>query len=77
MPRMDGLRAAREIREIIPGMPILLYTMHLSKELVEETRSAGIRGALSKNCFGQVPEAIEALLHKETFYYLKSVPLAA
>ena len=77
MPGMNGLRAAREIRRIIPGLPVLLFTMHLSKQLVEEAQSAGIRGALSKSCFGQVPEAIEALLHKETFYCLESVPYAA
>jgi len=77
MPGMDGLRAAREIRRIIPGLPVLLFTMHLSQRLVEEAQSAGIRGALSKNCFGQVPEAIEALLHQETFYCLESVPYAA
>jgi DNA-binding NarL/FixJ family response regulator len=77
MPRMDGLRAAREMRRIIPGLPVLLFTMHLSKQLVEEARSAGIRGALSKNCFGQVPEAIETLLRKETFYSLEPMPYAA
>jgi CheY-like chemotaxis protein len=28
MPRMNGLDAAREIAEICPDVPILLYTMH-------------------------------------------------
>src|SRR5262245_20186757 len=45
MPVMNGLQAAREIGKLVPGVPILMFTMHLSQQLIEEARSVGVRGA--------------------------------
>jgi DNA-binding NarL/FixJ family response regulator len=48
MPEMNGLDAARHIAELSPKNPILMVTIHLSKQLSEEARKVGIRGALRK-----------------------------
>jgi DNA-binding NarL/FixJ family response regulator len=49
MPVMNGLDAAREIHKIVPDLPILLFTLHNSSQLIEEARRAGIRAVLSKS----------------------------
>jgi DNA-binding NarL/FixJ family response regulator len=69
MPGMDGLQAAREIQKLLPDIPILMFTMHLSQQLVEEARSAGIRGAVAKSDAGRIIEGLEALLRNEAFFY--------
>src|SRR5580692_7552955 len=38
IPEMNGLDAARIITKLSPGMPILLVTLYLSKQLSEEAR---------------------------------------
>lgn len=48
MPVMDGMRAAREIKESAPDMPMILFTLHASPELEEQAKSAGIRQVVSK-----------------------------
>jgi DNA-binding NarL/FixJ family response regulator len=48
MPEMNGLDAARHIVELSPKTPILMVTIHLSKQLTEEARKVGIRGACAK-----------------------------
>ena len=69
MPEMNGLQAAREISRKNPKIPMLLLTVQqVSKELSNEARSAGFRGALSKNTGGEVVQAIEALLNRENFF---------
>src|SRR5882724_5104587 len=42
MPVMNGLAAARQIREIAPDVPILLFTLHASPQLREAARAVGI-----------------------------------
>jgi DNA-binding NarL/FixJ family response regulator len=48
MPEMNGMDAARHIVELSPKTPILMVTIHLSKQLTEEARKVGIRGACAK-----------------------------
>jgi DNA-binding NarL/FixJ family response regulator len=69
MPVMNGLQTAQEIEKTIPHVPILLFTMFLSNQLVDEARNSGIRGAVAKANVGRdlVP-GIEALLREETFF---------
>ncbi|MGH9513208.1 MAG: response regulator [Terriglobales bacterium] len=70
MPGMDGLQTAREIGKLVPSIPILMFTMHLSKQLVEEARNAGIRGAVPKSDAGRIIEGVEALLRNEPYFSL-------
>jgi DNA-binding NarL/FixJ family response regulator len=49
MPRMDGLEAARHIRKIAPGLPIILHTLYLSPEVESAAHQIGIRKVAWKN----------------------------
>jgi DNA-binding NarL/FixJ family response regulator len=68
MPNMNGLEAAREITKLPHHPPILMLTMYMSRQLVEEARRAGIRGALHKSETGKVVTGLQALLRRETFF---------
>jgi DNA-binding NarL/FixJ family response regulator len=68
MPEMNGLDAARRIVDLSPETPILMVTIHLSKQLSEEARKVGIRGACAKGDIGCVVDAVGALLRQETYF---------
>ena len=69
MPGMNGMQAAREIGKVIPDVPILMFTTYLSRQLVEEARNVGIRGAVAKSDPRYVIDGLEALLRNESFFY--------
>jgi len=48
MPRLNGLEAARVVSAALPGVPIVLFTMH--KEMLQnvDIREVGIRAIVSK-----------------------------
>ena len=65
MPQMNGLQAAREISRQTPDIPLLLLTVQqVSKELTNEARQAGFKGAISKCTGSEVVKAIEVLLQR-------------
>jgi DNA-binding NarL/FixJ family response regulator len=68
MPEMNGLDAARHIVELSPKTPILMVTIHLSKQLSEEARKVGIRGTCAKENIHSVVDAVGALLREETYF---------
>lgn len=68
MPDLNGLDVARQISELFPEIPILMVTIHLSKQLTDEARKAGIRGACAKSDVGSIVEAVDALLHSRTYF---------
>lgn len=72
LPGMNGLEIAQEIGRLIPGIPILMFSMHLSRQLVEAARKAGVRGAVAKTDVGHVIEGVEALLREESFFSSES-----
>src|SRR5579862_4274941 len=41
MPVMNGLQAARKIADIMPAVPILIYTLHNSPSVELEAKKAG------------------------------------
>ena len=49
MPVKDGLTAARDISQAIPGIPVVMCTMHLSPHLEAEALKSGIRKVVSKS----------------------------
>jgi DNA-binding NarL/FixJ family response regulator len=69
MPQMDGVQAAQEIAKSGTDIPILLFTLNLSPQLMELARDAGLRGAISKAEISKLPYAIKALQRGETFFY--------
>jgi two-component system, NarL family, nitrate/nitrite response regulator NarL len=48
MPIMNGLEAAPVLRRMLPGVPIILFTLHDNKTLQREAFSAGISAVVSK-----------------------------
>ena len=68
MPVMDGLQAARTISNLLPDLPILLYTTDLPPALVSMAQRCGIQGTVSKYDSRQIVSGIEALLRRETFF---------
>ena len=49
MPVMDGLQAARELTQILPAVPLLMFTNFESTCLKQEALSAGISALVSKS----------------------------
>jgi len=73
MPRANGLEAAHEIAKTSPQVPILLCTMFLSDQLLDQAKKAGISGAVSKSDVGEVVHGVEAVLrHQEFFAYAQA-----
>jgi DNA-binding NarL/FixJ family response regulator len=69
MPMMNGLQAAQEISRQFPEMPLLLFSAFLSRQLVEEARKQGFRGAVAKSDISHgLLLAIETLLDKKEFF---------
>jgi DNA-binding NarL/FixJ family response regulator len=57
MPGMNGLDAARKLKERMPHVPIVLFTSHKSVLQESDVRSAGISAIVSKS---QSPETLKA-----------------
>ena len=68
MPDLNGVDVARQIAELFPKIPILMVTLHLSVQLAEAARQAGVRGACAKQDIGSVVEAVNVLLHDKTYF---------
>jgi len=68
MPDLNGVDVARQIAELYPKMPILMVTLHLSNQLAEAARLAGVRGACAKQDIGSVVQAVEVLLREQTYF---------
>ena len=68
MPDLNGVDVAKQIGELFPEIPILMVTLHLSNQLAETARLAGVRGACAKQDIGSVVEAVEALLRQQTYF---------
>ncbi len=68
MPDLNGVDIAKQICDLFPKIPILMVTLHLSRQLAETARLVGIRGACAKQDIGSVVEAVEALLREQTYF---------
>ena len=66
MPQVDGLTASRRITELLPDIPVLMYTMHFTGQLDIEARKFGVRRMVAKPESNVLVAAIRELLNKET-----------
>jgi DNA-binding NtrC family response regulator len=48
MPVMDGIRSAKALRQIMPHVPLILFTAHASSALEKDAWAAGIAAIISK-----------------------------
>jgi len=68
MPDINGLDVAQQISELFPKIPILMVTIHLSTQLAEAAKRVGVRGACAKTDVGSIVQAVDALLHEQTYF---------
>lgn len=68
MPDLNGVDIAKQIYEMFPKIPMLMVTLHLSNQLADAAREAGVRGACAKQDIGSVVEAVDLLLHDKTYF---------
>jgi len=45
-----------------------MLTLHLSKQLAEAARQAGVRGTCAKQDIGSVVEAVKLLLREQSYF---------
>jgi two-component system, NarL family, response regulator NreC len=69
MPVLDGFSAAREIHKLLPGVGILLLSMHESASMVNVAKSSGARGYVAKSeGIARILKAVDAIAHNKTFF---------
>jgi len=69
MPLMNGMDAARKISSFRPKLPMLLLSVQeVSEQLVQDARTAGFKGAITKGSGREVVEGIEAVLRDQLFF---------
>ena len=49
MPVLDGLKAARQLSQLMPAVPLLMYTLHWSPQVEVEAQKLGVRKVISKS----------------------------
>jgi len=65
MPVMNGLQAARALKQLMPQIPLLMFTNHVGTIMEAEARSAGIFALVCKtdsNSCSQLLKHARALL---------------
>ena len=62
MPVRDGISAGREIRTILPDVPVLLYTFIASARIENAARQAGIDAVIEKADFQKLLEEMRRLV---------------
>lgn len=58
MPIMNGLEETRLLKQLMPGVPVIIYTAHSDPFVEKEARSAGAAAVVSKS------EAVTTLIGK-------------
>ena len=66
MPVMNGLEAARHIKEIAPTTPMVMFTMYVNDALTKDAQATGIQCVVSKteSVVHQLIASISSLLHE-------------
>lgn len=63
MPVMNGLEAAPQLSEILPKVPIIMFTMYASEGFRKQAVAAGVAAVFSKDQAGShlLPKALQLL----------------
>jgi DNA-binding NarL/FixJ family response regulator len=68
LPKLNGIEAARQIRERVPNAKILFLTQHDSSDIAAEALSTGASGYILKSDAGnELPRAVEAVSRGNRF----------
>jgi DNA-binding NarL/FixJ family response regulator len=69
LPLVNGVEATRQIKARVPGVEILIFTMHDTDSLVRDVLEAGARGFLLKSDARQfLVSAVESLAAHKPFF---------
>ncbi len=69
MPVMNGLEAAKSISRSRPDIPVILFSLHLSDEMISSLDREAIRGAVCKgDAARDLVEAVTRVLGGDTFF---------
>jgi len=69
MPKLNGLEAARQLRESLPGAEILILTQHDSPEMLRQALNSGARGYVVKSSIAKdLLNAVEKICRHEPFF---------
>jgi len=72
MPELNGLEAARQIRQKSPKTEILILTVHETEELAREVLAAGAKGYLLKSdAASDLLTALDSLRQRRPFFTSK------
>jgi DNA-binding NarL/FixJ family response regulator len=67
MPELDGVEATRQLKARLPGVCVVMLTMHADQDVLTEAIRAGANGYLVKDCsVDEIAQAIEAVVTGET-----------
>ena len=62
MPEMDGLAAGRRLRQLMPNLPMALFSIDTSSHLAEAAQASGIAAVFSKTQWNQLVRWLETVL---------------
>jgi DNA-binding NarL/FixJ family response regulator len=68
LPVLSGFDAAKEIKQRAPDIPVLLFSIDDSEEILEQARLMGDGFLLKDKIVEMLPNAIEALRRRERFF---------
>jgi DNA-binding NarL/FixJ family response regulator len=69
MPEMNGLEAAARIATERPEIPVIMFSLHLSEDVITRFKSGSIRGAVAKSeAARDLLEAVKCVLAGGTFF---------
>lgn len=69
MPEMNGIEAAARIAAERPDIPIIMFSLHLSEDVVGRFKTGSIRGAVAKSeAARDLVDAVRAVIDGKTFF---------
>lgn len=73
MPEMNGLEAAAQIAHKRPDIPVIMFSLHLSEDVMGRFKTGSIRGAVAKSeAARDLLDAVRSVLEGGTFFPPKS-----
>jgi DNA-binding NarL/FixJ family response regulator len=78
MPEMNGFEAAAQIAQRRPDIPVIMFSLHLSEDVMSRFKAGPVRGAVSKSeAARDLLDAVRTVLSGGTFFPPKSSSMSA
>jgi CheY-like chemotaxis protein len=77
MPEMDGLAVGRRLRQLMPKLPMALFSIETSSQLQNAAQANGIAAVFSKTQWTQLFQWLETVLGSPPPSNQRKVPFAA